>query len=64
LVRDLSHVPGAILASLTWLARNQRQDGSWKDGQEDYTAALTGFAALAFLAAGVTPASRERTEDL
>ena len=64
LVRDLSHVPGAVQADLIWLATHQQEDGSWGGGHDDYAAGLTGWAVLAFLAAGVTPASHERTEGL
>ncbi len=64
LLRDLTKVEEAIQTSLRWLARVQLEDGGWKGGHDDYDPAVTGLAVLAFLAAGITPASKERTGDV
>jgi hypothetical protein len=45
----------AVAAGLTWLARQQEKDGSWKfDGISKDRVAATGMALLPFLAAGET----------
>jgi len=45
----------AVLRALRWLKKNQNTDGSWNKNQ----CAMTGFALLAYLAHGETPASEE-----
>ena len=49
----------AIDAGLTYLARTQRQDGSWLStgGQGAYPSVMTSLAGLAFIAGGSTPES-------
>lgn len=49
----------ATVSALRWLARNQGSDGSWNPGQEEFRAAVTGLALLAFLTAGHTHACTE-----
>lgn len=60
LVRELTQVRRLVLKSLLWLAENQRADGAWKAGHDDYDPAVTGLGVLAFLAAGIAPDSQER----
>ena len=47
----------AIRHGLTWLERNQANDGSWRNsgGWGSYPAAMTGLAGMALLAGGSTP---------
>jgi len=47
----------AIRRGLSWLERNQGNDGSWRNsgGYGSYPAAMTGLAGMAFVAAGSTP---------
>jgi hypothetical protein len=47
----------AIDRGLRWLARNQANDGSWRNsgGYGSYPAAMTGLAGMAFIASGSTP---------
>lgn len=46
----------AVALALAWLARQQRQDGSWvyEQGKKEEVVAATGMALLPFLAAGET----------
>jgi hypothetical protein len=46
----------AVMAGLRWLAKNQKDDGSWSN---EHGPAMTGFAILCFLGHGETPASPE-----
>jgi len=46
----------AVMAGLRWLVKNQNPDGSWSTTEKS---AMTGFAILAFLGHGETPASPE-----
>jgi len=48
-----------VLKALRWLKENQNKDGSWGEVKESDFSAYTGFALLAFLAHGETPASVE-----
>jgi len=50
-------VHDAIQRGLQWLARNQANDGSWRNagGYGTYPAAMTGLAGMAILASGSTP---------
>ncbi|MCA8951376.1 MAG: terpene cyclase/mutase family protein [Planctomycetes bacterium] len=61
--QDYAYPPGvdkeiatAIHAGLEWLARNQANDGSWRNngGYGAYPAAMTGLAGMAFIASGST----------
>ena len=47
----------AIQRGLSWLSRNQGNDGSWRNsgGYGSYPAAMTGLAGMAFIAGGSTP---------
>ena len=47
----------AIQRGLQWLARNQANDGSWRNagGYGTYPAAMTGLAGMAMIASGSTP---------
>ena len=47
----------AVQRGLEWLARNQANDGSWRNsgGYGSYPAAMTGLAGMAFVAGGSTP---------
>ncbi|HEX6812613.1 MAG TPA: prenyltransferase/squalene oxidase repeat-containing protein, partial [Planctomycetota bacterium] len=62
--QDAAYPPGvskemheAMLKGLEWLARNQANDGSWRNsgGYGSYPAAMTGLAGMAFIAGGSTP---------
>ena len=62
--QELVYPPGinkeiheAIQRGLEWLARNQANDGSWRNsgGYGSYPAAMTGLAGMAFIASGSTP---------
>lgn len=44
-----------VLAALRWLKKKQDPDGSWKTASDVDPLAMTGLAALAFLAHGETP---------
>jgi len=44
----------AVENGLAWLARNQKDDGSWASGSGGHTVASTSLAVLAFLGAGNT----------
>ena len=50
-------VHAAIQSGLSWLAKNQANDGSWRNsgGYGSYPAAMTGLAGMAFIASGSTP---------
>ncbi|MFO1076521.1 MAG: prenyltransferase/squalene oxidase repeat-containing protein [Planctomycetota bacterium] len=61
--QDRSYPPGvdkeiddAIHVGLEWLARNQANDGSWRNngGMGSYPATMTGLAGMALLASGST----------
>jgi Prenyltransferase and squalene oxidase repeat len=47
----------AVQRGLEWLARNQANDGSWRNsgGYGSYPAAMTGLAGMALVAGGSTP---------
>ncbi|MCU0862710.1 MAG: terpene cyclase/mutase family protein [Planctomycetes bacterium] len=47
----------SVQRGLEWLARNQANDGSWRNsgGYGSYPAAMTGLAGMAFVAGGSTP---------
>jgi squalene cyclase len=47
----------AVQRGLDWLARNQANDGSWRNsgGYGSYPAAMTGLAGMALVAGGSTP---------
>jgi len=49
----------SLRRGLRWLRDHQNPDGSWGDGNPQYSPALTGLALMAFLAHGETPASVE-----
>ena len=51
----------AVVKALQWLKANQEEDGSWshKAGTDQYRAAMTGFAVLAFLGHCESPNSPE-----
>jgi hypothetical protein len=49
----------AVLAALTWLAKNQNPDGSWSAGRDDFRSGATGLALLAFLGRGYTHLSKD-----
>lgn len=49
----------AVVSALDWLARHQKDDGSWAAGRADYDAGVTGLAVLAFLGAGRSHRSPE-----
>jgi hypothetical protein len=62
--QDVAYPPGvnkeiheAIQRGLQWLARNQANDGSWRNagGYGTYPAAMTGLAGMALVASGSTP---------
>jgi len=62
--QDAAYPPGvtakiqkAITRGLSWLERNQGNDGSWRNsgGYGSYPAAMTGIAGMAFIASGSTP---------
>ncbi len=62
--QDVVYPPGvtkeiheAVQRGLDWLARNQANDGSWRNsgGYGSYPAAMTGLAGMAFIASGSTP---------
>lgn len=62
--QDVAYPPGvnkeiheAVQRGLQWLARNQANDGSWRNagGYGTYPAAMTGLAGMALLASGSTP---------
>jgi hypothetical protein len=62
--QDAMYPPGitkeiqdAIGRGLEWLARNQANDGSWRNsgGYGSYPAAMTGLAGMAFIASGSSP---------
>jgi hypothetical protein len=62
--QDAAYPPGvtkemsdAAQRGLEWLARNQANDGSWRNsgGYGSYPAAMTGLAGMAFIAGGSTP---------
>jgi len=62
--QDVRYPPGvtkevheAIQRGLSWLSRNQANDGSWRNsgGYGTYPAAMTGLAGMAFIASGSTP---------
>ena len=55
-------VEGAYVSALAWLARNQREDGSW--GAEQGDVETTALAALAFFAQGDTTVSGGHQEVL
>ena len=52
-----AEVHAAIQSGLKWLAKNQANDGSWRNsgGYGSYPAAMTGLAGMAFIASGSTP---------
>jgi len=49
----------AVQRALTWLAKEQKADGSWGLPEGGYVTGVTGIALLAFLGSGQTPASPE-----
>jgi hypothetical protein len=62
--QDVVYPPGitkemheAVQRGLEWLARNQANDGSWRNsgGYGSYPAAMTGLAGMALIASGSTP---------
>lgn len=62
--QDVAYPPGvtkeiheAVQRGLQWLARNQANDGSWRNagGYGTYPAAMTGLAGMALIASGSTP---------
>ncbi|HEX5054619.1 MAG TPA: prenyltransferase/squalene oxidase repeat-containing protein [Planctomycetota bacterium] len=64
IAQDVAYPPGvnreiheAVQRGLEWLARNQANDGSWRNsgGYGSYPAAMTGLAGMAFIASGSTP---------
>lgn len=64
LAQDVVYPPGvtreiheAVQRGLEWLARNQANDGSWRNsgGYGSYPAAMTGLAGMALVAGGSTP---------
>jgi hypothetical protein len=52
-----AEVDSAIQRGLAWLARQQGNDGSWREsgGYGTYPAAMTGLSGMALVAAGSTP---------
>jgi Prenyltransferase and squalene oxidase repeat len=50
-------IHAAVQRGLAWLARNQANDGSWRNagGFGSYPAAMTGLAGMALVASGSTP---------
>ena len=48
-----------IRGALEYLAAKQSPNGSWKEGRDEYTAAMTGYALIAFMATGNLPGEGE-----
>jgi hypothetical protein len=50
---------GIIRGALKYLAAKQKPNGAWEDGRADWSAAITGYALIAFMATGNLPGEGE-----